>query len=516
MPDLSPATDARVWPGGKRVDDEGRFELPAIPLDTKHIVARLGRLSERPGFDGANGHRFDAVQPLTEGTSDEELRLVLRELPTSHGRVRLLDADGEPMAGVKLRAWPGAVLATTDDTGQADLNFGIGAEKRGWITVEPPVRIFHGVTLELVTRAAPGGQPVVFRAPDRPQIVVTVVHPENPDAEPPANVHVWLRSDTPNVHPVRESKDGWRAIYRAPPGSSGDVIVQVPGVGSGTAPWSADEEGGRDVTVRLERWGSVRVVLTGDDAWTNARHMFLGASEEAYDGGWGSSTRLERDEDGAWTSETVPAGTIFLQVRKNHVFLVERRIRVGPGETWTGSIELPPVRTLKGVIRSKDGRPLGGCHVFTRTGPSSPPAEAITGPDGRFSFATARADGVFLTVRRERYARFVRALSEIPDGKLQIRLQPEGTVRVIYDPPSGGYGMGAYFRMPGTSFSLQPGTRQVPKGDVPTGRFAVDFAQLPIGPVEVALKMGPEFEWHPVVVRPGEVVEVDIGAPGGR
>jgi hypothetical protein len=463
LPDGSPASGAKV--GQRATDGGGRFTLDEVVPGRLELWASLETEARR--------WAAKSVVEVAEDGTHAPIRLVLEPKPWSWVRVRVLEPDGSPCAGVLiLGPLIDPSLPTFPD---GSLLCAFAAPPGTATAVQVNQTRSDGLLpgrADVVTGPRDGAE-VVLRP--REPLLVTVVA-RGPDGEPlPAGVNA--RFETYGNRIVRRERDA--AIVALDPAAvEFGIKIGAPGFVGRFLSVPRPSDGRAEV--RLSGTGTI-ICRLADEAGLAIRD----GSVRAWVPRLGSGDGSEAQPDGTYRIDAVPVGRALVTAGyDDDLPLVRTEVDVGAGETVDlGTLVLRSPRTLAGRVTRTDGRPIGGAQVYAIEGDSE--TRAFSRSDGSFRIVVPSWFEGHVLASKPGYGSAHRRAVE----PLDLVLPPEGRVRLEFRfppiPKARGWSFAA--RDPSTGFRWKlrewqkiEGTTYL-MGGLPPGRLILIVETLPKG-----------------------------------
>ncbi len=432
------------------------FEIPALPSGLRYALWGsfdvFPGVVRRDGFTVAPGAWTDVRIPMQAGA-------VVR------GRV--VDADGEPIAGAEIQGDVGASFSViegagrtaTDDDGRFELRGlavrpqSIAARAEGFLDGESErLDLVEGGSHDDVRIALETGE----------ELRGTVVWP---DGSAVADAKLI-------VIPLDGSGGSWRLYERTrsedgTARSAADGTFRVPALEPGAYGVFAESPLAGDTTDARATWcaraasvaaGTTDLVLTlaappsfpgrvVDDAGTPIDAFTVTAYRADWPGWTDGPSKEVAGEftaaGGRFALAGIDAGDWFLSIRADgHLGSESRRVTVAADGTPVDD-DAPFVLTrtglLSGVVLDPDGRPVAGAHVRASAQDSPATSDAVRSDDeGRFVLASVGPGAVALTAGSDDWAPSVEEFVELLPGDRReehvVRLTRGGALTgVVYD-----------------------------------------------------------------------------------
>lgn len=483
-----------LGPGALTVDTDadGRFRFVGLPAGVR---GRLRVFTEGLMKEAGGPPLFDVVAMR----ADLELRLT--RLPRLGGR--LLDPTGAPMPKgfLSFRTQHGSRMRFTDAEGRFEHQL----TDAGVTEIEILARATRGesrTTFSFSGPFAPIHDLGDLRLDESRSITMRVVgHEGRPVVGAYAYVDGgWDSSSAP-------SDAGGLLTMRIAP-SIEHLIVAAEGYELRRVPVAAVASPGS--VVRLTKATSLVVHLVGPDplphrtVHVRVRSAGMIFSEAEFQlverqGEWATPRGMHHDADGSGAAfpfradgrclirRLVPGVPFELTVKTGlGTVLADHRLVLSPGEERVIDVETATIRSVEGLVRGPDDRPVGRARV----GIAHLEAQSTrvwTKSDGRFVFEDVMAPTVTVLVERPGFAPYRLEDVVVPaDGlKLDIRLEPARVVDVIIFDTAGAPVDDIEVRAeaPTTRDVLVPFNDSEPTRDGKTTLF-----DLPTGPVTIAFE----------------------------
>jgi 5-hydroxyisourate hydrolase-like protein (transthyretin family) len=446
---------ARAWPV-VRTDAQGRVTLPAPEQLGTGIAWLFARNDHgRPGVLGLNHVSDPVLEPA--------LRIDLAEVGVAAGRV--VDADGRPVTGAKVRATQlakenevgGSVsVSALPDSVAERYRSTTGADGR-FVIRDVPIRGRIGVTV-----SAPGygtidnagwvqGQPCELRLGRAAKAHVRITGAK--DAKQLAGMALRLgtvgsRDERPVVSIYRRIKvgdDGTATMEDLPPGRYGlseDLIQLKPYRVKTSAEFEAVAGQTVEVTVAVEPNAEVRGRVLNKVTGAGAAGVGV-ALMAPYRGGTGPNILgggATTDAEGRFVAY-VPPESYWIDVNDPLINAPAPRFlpfwdRSGqPTPVTVGTlvtlpdVALEPIVPVEGDVVDETGRPLQGVRVFDSSGHPSVYKAAMTDAGGRFTLGALGANS-----RTTLRARTATATTD--DAVALDTATQKGPVRLVLSPKS--------------------------------------------------------------------------------
>jgi hypothetical protein len=446
---------ARAWPA-VRTDAQGRVTLP-VPEQSGTGIAWLFARDDhgRPGVLGLNQVSDPVLEPA--------LRIDLVEVGDAAGRI--VDAEGAPVAGAKVRATsfakehevrgPVSVLALPDPI--AERYWSVTDAEGRFVIRDVPVKGRVGVTV-----SAPGygtidhadwlqGQPCELRLGRAARAHVRLTGAK--DAKQLAGMVLRLAAGGPrDKRPVwvsidrriKVGDDGTPTSVDLPPGRYGisEDLIELTGPYRVKAPVGFEAATGQtvEVTVVVDPTAEVRgrvlnkvtgagiagvrVTLTSPYRRGTGPPIPGGGATTDADGGFVAYVRPES----YWLEINEPLINGSVPEFLPHGGRSGQPIPVAVGTPVTfPDVALDPIVPVKGEVVDETGRPLQGVRVFDSNGHPSVFKAAVTDTGGRF---TLRAVGA-----NSRTTLRARTATATTDGAVPLDTATQkGPVRLVLSP----------------------------------------------------------------------------------
>jgi hypothetical protein len=178
-----------------------------------------------------------------------------------------------------------------------------------------------------------------------------------------------------------------------------------------------------------------------------------------------------------------------------------------------GDLVLPEPRPMRFVVADADGRPIAGAEARFHASSEWPQALCTTSrSDGTFERAIAAGVPLRVVFRRSGFAtRIVPVTADTPQP-VRVVLGPRGAVRVRARVPAGPRGHAVEMQLPGGRglWLWLPSVGDDTTNALSSPEGAL-FADLPPGPVDVALVASSRRTVRTVEVVAGATVDCDFG-----
>jgi len=367
---------------------------------------------------------------------------IYRAEPALRIRGRVLDDDGQPVAGAMVRlAGPAPNFAgdakeflmfthsyaISDATGRWDCHEvppSLAAGDIGLRVLHPQ---FQSPPARTLTESELGGANIETRLSGGAVITGSVVDAQG---RPQAGAKLLTRSANrvDRIAGVTTDKDGNFTLRVAPTPVVSPVLVQVPGFAPQTIQLPAPNNGAQPARIVVSEGRSVMVQVIDQ----KQRPLDSALIEGIAGNGITLDPRILTDREGLAFWRHAPADRLILRISRDGY--VPRMFAVDPTATNLTAV-LDSIRTLAGsVTDARSGRRIPFFKILPATpDPNASPAAAISTPigvghDGAFRLAAEGTDGALLFYRIE--APGYAPSSAIPISKLEgpvpyaIRLTP--------------------------------------------------------------------------------------------
>jgi hypothetical protein len=411
------------------VDKEGMFHASGL-APGERVLSAWGRLGDRA---------FAAATTVTlhDGETRRDLRIVLHDRARSFAVLRVVGPDGVPVTFAAARA--------EHDGGESTVGGGqIIVPVDGPPEREEHVTFFRAsardieygdLHIDVVTRAAPNGEPLVVTLPRVALLAVNVVLPE----EPSPLVARWApvvrleQTGGPSLHVDTQPSETRQSVFRVAVGGSYRAHVEADGFAPVVRDVTPDELAAGHASVRVSRGASVRVhVVAQSPARMSEPWIVLGADRPD---DWRLAPKGGARADGRYAIEHVRPGKCDARIVCCGS-IVEKTLTIDVPESGVlelGDVVLDGTTPLKGRVVTPDGRPAGGAAIEyydRRRLMAEDGVHALTRIDGTFEVDVPVGATGDLCVSKTELGGVMVPL----DGKAawtEIRLQPECRLRVV-------------------------------------------------------------------------------------
>lgn len=424
--------------GGRIALGEGAVELGAEG-DFETSVAPGPRRVRAWWPEGEATHVGSTQVDVPEGGTVEGLCIVLREERNgSRLRVNVVDADGRPVEEFGVTAFHGThPIASESAKGpSATLALPVPAGTPVRVVVSPSRWDWHGTSCAsaAAVTAAPDDtapEPVALRFGPPGKLTIRLEDPHG--AEVPLSRARIAFGD-------RDAPPPQGGAWPLHPARNIDVAVTVPGFARHRVRVEPPHADPLDLTIRLSRPARLagRFVECDGRPATSGTRLSLEIPFEV--GGCEYETTFVTD-DGRFLERALPPGDATLSVgMPGDTFAddscrLRRALRLEAGETLDlGTIVLPRIELVEGVVTDERGAGLGGAIVGFVDGPTQRVVPGTSsGPDGRFRAKLPLRDGVRFSVVRPGYGPALVPFDPAGPRPVRIVLRPGGRVRVRFD-----------------------------------------------------------------------------------
>jgi len=483
FPDETPAPGAKVN-GRVATDKSGRFSLPGQRPGRLQLWAQLKRAK-------ATWNGKATCDVTREGAPF--VRIVLERRPRSWVRVRVVDADGEPVAEqtVSGRGMQ-APYPKTDEAGRATCGYNLPPGSATVVGVHEFGR-WRGDLLpgfaEVVTAPRPDG-PEVLLAPREPVRVVAVAR--GPTGAPlPPDVHAGVELGASRRRVVRNERHG--TAYLVDPASPYFYV-------------RADAVGYVRRRLKLEELPDDGLVEVRLQPGATLRCRIANASSETWVRAWvrGGSGSTGVGEDGVCVVRGLAEGEARVTAGRGDLPLFRTDVTLRAGKTTDlGTIVLGEPAVVEGRVTAASGEPLGGVRVTVR-GDGFESDEVFTRADGVFRTRVPPGLSGHVVARKEGHADMIVPATR---GPLEIALPEPGRLRleVRILEVRAGRAMSFEVRRPDSDEAWSPEWKRVSE-DPQT----YEFEGLPPGRLVAIVRTRPEDAETEVVIVPGETAMATV------
>jgi len=490
LPDGSPAAGLTVEAGADGVpgrwhwraytDEAGRFRIEGLPPGPIRLETFLWRA--HPEVPERKVRVFGAARTVVMHPDgpDPEIALLLEPVPTSFVSLEGLGPDGRSLG----RLGSDQVLT---EFGSVAVSYGSKPEVTSYpfppgtpvrVTVQPSMGEgvppgLGRVRRTVLTTASPTDPPTAIRMPAPTLLKVRVRDAAGKPLAVPTRIHV---TDVPGETEFagEETRPGERGFV-VPAGT----MLLVTAWASDHGPEYRRHEKAEvpdALKIRLRGTGRIRgrlVMPPGEE------RRILDVFEELKFWGVG----LEPGPDGSFDLKDVPARRIKIATTLDGVEILIRVVDVEPGEVVDlGEIRVNALPRLTGRVSDLSGRPLPAlATLWSRKGYEAV-GTAAAAPDGRFELPFTPVPDGWVEVSAPRMGRAFFAATTRLTGPLEVRLRPEGRIRLRLKPE---------MRWPDITVTLPGGVATwhppVESALGPDGRPCRLLRELPDGPLTITV-----------------------------